>query len=36
MDNNITLVVFGLNKSENIKRVVMGEKLGTIVRGENR
>jgi len=36
MDNNITLVVFGLNKSENIKRVVMGEKLRTIVRGENR
>ncbi|NLC12163.1 MAG: UMP kinase [Firmicutes bacterium] len=35
MDNKITLVVFGLNKSGNIKRVIMGEKLGTIVRGEN-
>lgn len=34
MDNRITLVVFGLNKSGNIKRVIMGEKLGTIVRGE--
>ena len=34
MDNNITLVVFGLNKSGNIKKVIMGEKLGTIVRGE--
>ncbi len=33
MDNKITLVVFGLNKSGNIKRVIMGEKLGTIVRG---
>ena len=33
MDNKITIVVFGLNRSENIKRVVMGEKLGTIVRG---
>ncbi|MGI5823683.1 MAG: UMP kinase [Dethiobacteria bacterium] len=33
MDNKITIVVFGLNNSENIKRVVMGEKLGTIVRG---
>jgi uridylate kinase len=33
MDNKINIVVFGLNKSENIKRVVMGEKLGTIVRG---
>ncbi len=35
MDNKITLVVFGLNESGNIKRVIMGEKLGTIVRGEN-
>jgi len=34
MDNKITLVVFGLNKSGNIKRVIMGERLGTIVRGE--
>ncbi len=34
MDNKITLVVFGLNKSGNIKKVIMGEKLGTIVRGE--
>lgn len=33
MDNGITLVVFGLNKSDNIKKVIMGEKLGTIVRG---
>jgi len=35
MDNKITLVVFGLNKSGNIKRVIMGEKMGTIVRGES-
>lgn len=34
MDNRITLVVFGLNKFGNIKRVIMGEKLGTIVRRE--
>lgn len=34
MDNKITLVVFGLNKSGNIKKVIMGEKLGTIVRGK--
>ncbi len=33
MDNQITLVVFGLNLSGNIKRVIMGEKIGTIVRG---
>lgn len=36
MDNKITLVVFGLNKSGNIKKVIMGEKLGTIVRGETK
>ncbi len=36
MDNKITLVVFGLNKSGNIKRVIMGEKIGTIVRGETK
>lgn len=34
-DNNITLVVFGLNQEGNIKRVIMGEKIGTIVRSEN-
>ncbi len=33
MDNQITLVVFGLNLAGNIKRVIMGEKIGTIVRG---
>lgn len=31
MDNRIPLVVFGLNKSGNIKRVVLGEKIGTYV-----
>lgn len=31
-DNKITLVVFGLNKDGNIKRVILGEKIGTIVR----
>lgn len=31
MDNRIPLVVFGLNKSGNIKRVVLGEKIGTHV-----
>ncbi|MGI5875199.1 MAG: UMP kinase [Dethiobacteria bacterium] len=34
MDNNIKLVVFGLNQPGNIKKVLLGEKLGTIVRGE--
>jgi uridylate kinase len=31
MDNNIPIVVFGLETPKNIKRVVMGEKIGTIV-----
>lgn len=31
MDNNIPLVVFGLDDPENIIRAVMGEKIGTIV-----
>jgi len=31
MDNNLPIVVFNLNKEGNIKRVVSGEKIGTIV-----
>lgn len=31
MDNNIPIIVFGLDCSENIKRVVLGEKIGTII-----
>jgi uridylate kinase len=34
MDNNLPIIAFNLNQPENIKRVVMGEKVGTIVRGE--
>jgi len=33
MDNNIKLIVFGLNFG-NIKKVIMGEKIGTLIRGE--
>ncbi|MFB6363997.1 uridylate kinase [Paenibacillus tianmuensis] len=33
MDNNIPLVVFSITESGNIKRVVVGEKIGTIVKG---
>lgn len=32
MDNKLPIVVFNLNRVGNIKRVVMGEKIGTIVR----
>lgn len=31
MDNNIPILVFGLDEPENIKRAVMGEKIGTMV-----
>jgi len=33
MDNNIPLIVFNLNKPENIKKVVQGENIGTIIKG---
>lgn len=31
MDNNIPILVFGLDHADNIKKVVLGEKIGTIV-----
>jgi uridylate kinase len=34
MDNNLPIVVFDLTRRGNIKRVVMGEPIGTIVKGE--
>ena len=34
MDNDIPLVVFNLNENGNIRRVVLGENIGTTVRGE--
>ncbi|KRK49450.1 UMP kinase [Secundilactobacillus kimchicus] len=34
MDNDIPLVVFNLNKPGNIKKVVLGEDIGTTVRGK--
>lgn len=33
MDNQIPIIVFNINESGNIRRIVMGEKIGTIVRG---
>lgn len=35
LDNNMPLVVFGIDDPENLLRVVKGEKIGTIVGGEN-
>ena len=34
MDNKIPLIVFGLDEPENIKKVLLGEKIGTFVREE--
>ncbi|MDF1580379.1 MAG: UMP kinase [Desulfuromonadales bacterium] len=34
MDNNLPIVVFDLTRSGNIKKVVLGEAIGTIVKGE--
>jgi len=31
MDNNLPIIVFNLNRKGNIKRIILGEKLGTIV-----
>jgi len=33
MDNNLPIIVFDLSKRGNIRRVVLGEKIGTVVRG---
>jgi uridylate kinase len=33
MDNNLPIIVFNLFKSGNIKRVFLGEDVGTIVQG---
>ncbi|MBY0010068.1 UMP kinase [Paenibacillus typhae] len=33
MDNNIPLIVFAITQQGNIKRVVLGERIGTIVKG---
>jgi uridylate kinase len=32
MDNKLPIIVFNMNKEGNIKRVVLGEKIGTVVR----
>ncbi len=34
MDNDIPLVVFNLNEAGNIRRAILGENIGTTVRGK--
>lgn len=35
MDNNLPIIVFNLNVSGNIKRIISGEKIGTLVTGRD-
>lgn len=35
MDNHIPLIVFNISEEGNIKRVILGEHIGTVVRGSN-
>jgi uridylate kinase len=34
MDNHIPLIVFSITEEGNIRRAIMGEKIGTIIKGE--
>lgn len=34
MDNNIPIIVFGLDNPDNIGKVILGEKIGTFIKGE--
>ncbi|MCS7203742.1 MAG: UMP kinase [Thermodesulfovibrio sp.] len=34
MDNNLPIVVFNINKSDNLKKIILGEKIGSIVLNE--
>jgi uridylate kinase len=33
MDNHLPIIVFNLTRKGNIKRVVFGQKIGTVIRG---
>ncbi len=33
MDNNIPLLVFSISEEGNIKRAVLGDKIGTVIKG---
>jgi uridylate kinase len=33
MDNDLPIIVFNLTKRGNIRKVILGEKIGTVVRG---
>jgi uridylate kinase len=33
MDNNLPMIIFDMTQRDNIRRVVQGEEIGTIVQG---
>lgn len=33
MENNLPIIVFNMNKEDNLRRVIIGEKVGTLVKG---
>jgi uridylate kinase len=35
MDNNLPIIVFNLNVPGNIKKIVLGDTIGTLVSGRN-
>jgi uridylate kinase len=35
MDNNLPMIIFDMTQRDNIKKVVLGENIGTIVKGGN-
>ena len=35
MDNNLPMIIFDMTQRDNIKKVVLGEKIGTIVKGDD-
>ena len=35
MDNNLPIIVFNLQKEGNLKKIILGKKLGTLIREEN-
>jgi uridylate kinase len=34
MDNNIPIIVFSIEKPENIVKIIKGEKIGTLIKRE--
>ena len=35
MDNSLPIIVFNINKKHNLKKIITGEKIGTVVKNNN-